>query len=337
MQAQMAAGASDIPVNSAPIHWTTPASWEEKPADGIRLGSFAIKSATGGHAEVAITSFPGQVGTELDNVNRWRRELGLTPLSPDGVTSDPVTVDGITGKLYNVGNDSARTIVAVIMRDGSSWFLKLRGDAPTVTAAAPTFMEFLKSIRFGGAASAPAMAEAPAPAPMAADPHAGLNLPGLPPGHPDTSPAAAADNSSDAPQWNIPGNWLPAPQRAMIFKAFTVAGDGEAKAEVTISFFPGDVGGVLANVNRWRGQMGQPPVDQAQLDGVTEPISTAEGKATLVDFTGTDAKTGAPARLVAAIVPHGDSTWFYKLMGNGKLVGGQKDSFVQFVKTVHYR
>jgi hypothetical protein len=40
---------------------------------------------------------------------------------------------------------------------------------------------------------------------------------------------------------------------------------------------------------------------------------------------GTDAKTGQPARLVAAIVPHGDKTWFYKLMGNGKVVGGQKE------------
>jgi hypothetical protein len=61
-----------------------------------------------------------------------------------------------------------------------------------------------------------------------------------------------------------------------------------------------------------------------------------DGKATLVDFIGTDKKTGQPERLVAAIVPHGGNTWFYKLMGNGKVVGGQKDSFVQFVKTVHY-
>ena len=48
------------------------------------------------------------------------------------------------------------------------------------------------------------------------------------------------------------------------------------------------------------------------------------------------AKARIAARLVAAVVPHGDNTWFYKLMGDGKAVAGQKDSFVQFVKTVHY-
>ncbi len=326
----MAAGAPNIPVNSSPIHWTTPAGWDEKPADGIRLGSFAIKSPAGGRAEVAITSFPGSVGTELDNVNRWRGELGMQPTGPDGVTSEPVTVDGIAGKLYNLGNDSARTMVAVIMREGSSWYLKLRGDAPAVAAAAPAFMEFLKSVRFGGPATSPVPGEAPATAPMAVD----MKSPALPPGHSDT---AETDDSANTPQWKIPADWTPAPSRPMLFKVFTLAGEADAKAEVTISFFQGEVGGMLLNVNRWRGQLGQPPIDQAQLDSVLDLISTAEGKATMVDFTGTDIKTGAPARLVAAIVPHAGYTWFYKLMGNGKLVGSQKDSFVQFVKTVHYR
>ena len=35
-------------------------------------------------------------------------------------------------------------------------------------------------------------------------------------------------------------------------------------ASVNISFFPGDVGGTFANVNRWRAQMGLPPVDARQ-------------------------------------------------------------------------
>src|SRR5580658_8643831 len=47
-----------IAVSAAPISWTTPAGWNEKPADGIRLGSFAIQGENGGKAEVAITSFP---------------------------------------------------------------------------------------------------------------------------------------------------------------------------------------------------------------------------------------------------------------------------------------
>jgi hypothetical protein len=65
-------------------------------------------------------------------------------------------------------------------------------------------------------------------------------------------------------------------------------------------------------------------------------LATPNGTATLVDIVGANAETGQSARLVAAIVPHGDKTWFYKLMGNGKVVEGQKNSFVEFVKTVQY-
>jgi len=56
----------------------------------------------------------------------------------------------------------------------------------------------------------------------------------------------------------------------------------------------------------------------------------------LTDMTGTDSKSGKPARLVAAIVPHGDSTWFYKLLGDGPVVAAEKDRFLEFVKTVQY-
>jgi hypothetical protein len=267
----------------------------------------------------------------LDNVNRWRRELALEPVGAGDIVSQPVTVDSSEGKLYDMAGQSARTVVAVIPHNGDSWFIKLRGDTPTVTAAKPVFLEFLKSVHFGGKGGEAALIGGPS---AGADPHAGLGLQGAPvPPNAAASPEAA----SAAPKWSVPAQWAETtPRSTMIFKSFAAAGDAGAKAEITVSFLQGEGGGVLANVNRWRGQLGQPPVDQDQLDGVAELLTTAEGQATLVDFVGSDAKTGQPARLVAAIVPHGGQTWFYKLMGNGKVVGGQKDSFVQFVKTVHY-
>jgi hypothetical protein len=330
-QTQPTAGAQDIPVNASPIHWTVPAGWEEKPADGFRRGSFAIKGAKGGQADVAITSFPGSVGTELDNVNRWRRELSMEEIGAGEIASEPVTVDSTPGKLYDLTGKEARTVVAMIPRNGSSWFIKLRGETAAVAAAKPAFLEFLKSVHFGGEGEQATLATDATPR---ADPHAGLGLQGVP-----VSPGelAAPTTASDAPKWTLPAQWTEtAPRSTMIFKSFAVSGDAGAKADITVSFLQGEGGGVLANVNRWRGQLGQPQIDQDQLDGVLELVATAEGKATLVDFMGTDAKSGQPARLVAAIVPHGEMTWFYKLMGNGKVVGGQKDSFVQFVKTVHY-
>jgi hypothetical protein len=309
--------APDIPVNATPIHWTVPEGWQQLAATSIRLGNFVIPGKNGAKAEVTVTSFPGRVGTDLDNVNRWRRELGLEPVEESGVSSEPVTVDALEGKLFDFTGTSAQTVVASISRQGASWFFKMRGDTEVVNASKPAFAEFLKSVRFSGAvndAQAPVAAAAvPAPA-----------------------PTARADSASDSPKWEVPADWAEAAPGPMIFKRFSVADAGGAKASVTVSFFPGEVGGVLANVNRWRGQMGLEAVETDKLASVTETLETAGGKATLVDFPGTDAKTGQPARLLGAIVPHGDQTWFYKLLGDASLAGKQKDSFVHFVKGVQY-
>jgi hypothetical protein len=36
------------------------------------------------------------------------------------------------------------------------------------------------------------------------------------------------------------------------------------------------------------------------------------------------------------IVPRGDSTWFFKLMGDDSVVAAEKGKFVQFVQSVHF-
>ena len=298
----------DIPVNSSPIQWTVPDGWQQLPPDGVRLGNFAVTGKNGGAAAVAITSFPGEVGTELDNVNRWRTQLGLEPVEQSGVSSDPVTVDSVDGKLYDLAGKSGRTVVALVRRNGATWFFKLTGDPAAVGETKPAFVDFLKSIHFAASGGEmPMAAAAPLPAPVE---------------------APAADNTS--PKWNVPSDWVEKPASAMLFKSFSVGGNGT----VTVSFFPGAVGGIPANVNRWRGQMGLAPMEDSQLSSATETLETAGGKATAVDIEGAGEKAGQ--RLVAVIVPHGDNTWFYKLLGEKALVAKEKDSFVNFVKTVQY-
>jgi len=65
-------------------------------------------------------------------------------------------------------------------------------------------------------------------------------------------------------------------------------------------------------------------------------IDVLGGKATRVDFTGTDKKTGKPARMIAIMVPRESQTWFYKLMGDDDIVAREKENFLKFVQTVRY-
>jgi len=65
-------------------------------------------------------------------------------------------------------------------------------------------------------------------------------------------------------------------------------------------------------------------------------IDASGGKATLIELSGTDARTGNSAQLISLVLPRGGQTWFYKLMGDANLVEQQKDALVTFVQSAKY-
>jgi hypothetical protein len=107
--------------------------------------------------------------------------------------------------------------------------------------------------------------------------------------------------------------------------SYSVSGP-EGAADLSITAFPGDVGGDLANVNRWRGQLQLPPVPD--LTGALQPLE-ANGFRILV-FDGANGGT----RMLGAIVPRAGETWFFKLTGPDALVAREKPAFLDFLKTV---
>jgi len=320
----MGADASAIPVNAAPIHWTAPPGWKKMPPTSIRLGNFVVPGANGKQAEVSVISLPGDVGGTLANVNRWRGEVGLGEIAEKDVVSEKTVVDSNEGKLYEMAGPTERTVVAVIQRDGASWFFKMRGDSDVVAGAKPAFFEFLKSVHFGASEAAA----------MPSNPHASMpGMSGM--GMGAGTGMAAPAQSGEQPNWNIPANWTETTPCAMVLKSFSIPGDAGQKAAVTISVLGGEGGGTLANINRWRKQLNLPELAEDGLPKATESLDVLGGKATLVDFAGTDA-VGQAVRMVAVSVPHGGQTWFYKLTGPGAVVGQEKDAFTQFVQTVRY-
>lgn len=85
---------------------------------------------------------------------------------------------------------------------------------------------------------------------------------------------AAETSGGDAVSWSVPPNWRRVEEQApMRFATFVAehgeaGGEAEVESKVTISRFPGDVGGELANVNRWRRQVGLGPIGEAELDEI---------------------------------------------------------------------
>ena len=122
----------------------------------------------------------------------------------------------------------------------------------------------------------------------------------------------------------MPAGWQEVSGGQFLVAKFTIAGDSGATAAVNVSSSAGEGGGLVGNVNRWRGQLGLAPLSEAEVNKSVTAIDVQGGKASLVEMSGTDARTGQPTRLVGVIVPQSGQTWFYKLMGDAKVVESQK-------------
>ena len=166
--------------------------------------------------------------------------------------------------------------------------------------------------------------------PMAAAADAGApSAPAPGTGMADTAVPTA---SGEALAWQAPAAWTPKAPSAMRKGSYSVPGGG-GEADLSITAFPGDVGGELANVNRWRGQIGLTPLGPEELDASVSRFDQGGLKVTLVEL----ASKGDPNNkaILGAIVPFQGSTWFFKLAGPGNSVRAAKAAFMDFLRTVH--
>lgn len=317
-----------------PISYKLPNGWQEQPPGQMDLVNFSV---AGHQAELSVKIFPGEGASQLNLVNVMRDTMKLPPLSNEELAKivEPVAIGGETGSLINLSagtssgtNSSADSIlVAVVPHGGVTWFFKFSGAVEAVTAQKPVLLDFLKSVTFNDDALAGMMS-----------PHgqtsASANTGKLPsqPALPASQPAIS---DSGKPDWQIPANWKEVPPTEMLMAKFVVsAKDGEA--DVTVSHFPGSVGGLLPNINRWRRSVGATDIGDSELEKSYSTLDVTGGKAMLVDVNGKNPRTGKEMRLVGVIWPREGETWFYKLMGDATVAGGEKDAFLKFVQSVHY-
>lgn len=135
--------------------YTLPEGWSVKPASRMVLLSFLAGNPPEMTADVSISSFPGDVGGQLANVNRWRRQVGLGPVAEEALSGfiQPITISGLEGWQVDftgpdTGTTPTRMVTSVVMKDGTSWFYKLMGPAPAVEAQLAKYHSFIESVQF---------------------------------------------------------------------------------------------------------------------------------------------------------------------------------------------
>jgi hypothetical protein len=182
------------------------------------------------------------------------------------------------------------------------------------------------------------------------DMNGGATPPALPDGHPalPAAPSAGGDSAAMAPPARLGSSVMPTPQAGdLVWKlpaGWTETGPTGMRAatllppggvpECTVFKFGGVAGGMLSNVNRWRGQVGLEPLTEATLSTQLAERKIAGGAAT-AEFCD---MTGPKGRVIGAVVVGAEGTWFFKMQStDASKVEGLKPGFLQVVDSLSFQ
>ena len=136
--------------------------------------------------------------------------------------------------------------------------------------------------------------------------------------------------TSNSPRWQAPESWEEGKSSAMRLGSYSVKDDNGSVLDVSVTAFPGDSGGSLPNVNRWLGQIGLNPIEEAKLDQYVTDTTVDDLPAHLVR-----ADNGGKALRVLALTAKG-KTWFFKLMGDTNLAEREQANFDKFIASISF-
>ena len=128
--------------------------------------------------------------------------------------------------------------------------------------------------------------------------------------------------------WTAPPSWKEKALSEFRKASFEIQSH-EGKADFSVVAFPGDAGGLLANINRWRGQLQLPPFTEETLRRAIRNETHQRFQFKIVYFEGKNKEA-----ILAAILSHADQTWFFKLSGPSKLVSNQRRNFTLFLESL---
>ena len=112
----------------------------------MRKGSYAI-SGPEGQGDLSITAFPGDVGGNLANINRWRDQLELPPVADVAEAAQPLEANGLHLLVFDGANHGQRILAAIVARPAETWFFKLTGPDALVAREKPAFLDFLQTVK----------------------------------------------------------------------------------------------------------------------------------------------------------------------------------------------
>lgn len=127
--------------------------------------------------------------------------------------------------------------------------------------------------------------------------------------------------------YQVPESWIELPPGSVRKASFRINSDSGG-AEVSVTAFPGDVGGLTANVNRWCGQIGLATMTEQQVSDAAKPYVISNHNGLLVFLQ------GESDSILGGILDFHGYTWFFKMKGDNVTVVQQTEAMQKFLDSV---
>ena len=140
------------------VSWDAPDSWLEYNSDSsMRLTSFQVPyygydSSKLDYGDLSIFEFGPNSGTDQENVNRWRDQIGLAPQSESEINSSAQEHTNAIGpyrifKLINKSGSDTAFLCAIMPIDNRTVFLKLSISKIGIDKVEKEFIDFCQSFQ----------------------------------------------------------------------------------------------------------------------------------------------------------------------------------------------
>jgi len=144
-------------------------------------------------------------------------------------------------------------------------------------------------------------------------------------------PTPPTPTGASALKWTLPKGWAQTMSGGMRYATLQPSVAGRVEASVVV--LPGPAGGELANVNRWRGQIGLDPIDESALASARKTLKTKAGAVSLFDF---ESSGQNKTRVIAGLTASQGNTWFVKMTGDAEPVAAARADFIHLLESLRF-
>ncbi|MFH0944070.1 MAG: hypothetical protein V2A76_02630 [Planctomycetota bacterium] len=297
------------------FEYQVPSSFQQLAPARFRDVNFKVGEDPG--AECYVTVLTG--GGEAANINRWRGQMSLEPLDEDALRALPrrdflettapfAEFHGTYSGMEGGGGGEGYALLGLLAQfPQAAVSLKMIGPDATVAAAREDFLAFADSLRIKGAEE----------------------------GGGSSDPAASLDDSAAHPesiQWDVPAGWELA-QGSSSMRLMTLKVTARPGAECWVTVLRGLAGGVSGNLNRWRREMGQPPLTEEELAALPT-LKVLGAEAPFLEVTGPEGADGTSRCLLGVIAELSGNGVFIKMVGSREDLAAEREQFAAFCRSL---